>query len=417
MPGRLGEVSAAARIFINGPNLALAMSLLLLLPCCTAWIEPDQLYHAEALQAEVLSTTQVVEVSTVTGAGALAGLVHHDPAVCLDTKEVIQRYGGLCAAHVEDSWITCSKLEACIAIQCLPVDTFYSEQSETANNLRAAAVRGDSRNTERLLRIDETAVDAADPVRQRTSLMLASMSGSFETVATLLRFGASATARDSQGLTARDLATSDNPQLTGRLPAALKPNNRESSRAAVIATLEAAEHRQMLAMDRLDDRLIRDDDEKRVLVRSAIATDLTAKYSALRQAAQYHVGVRGPICLFASTHDDATDQSLCDANATFLHATTPEIYGEPRRRCQRHLFSPAKLDDVVDLNTMPPSAARLITNAKRERRSVLVYNRPEQHTPWATKLADIGLEKAMLNSSTPRSIAVVDGFAAPLRLY
>lgn len=410
-----GEFHLVARIF-NGRNIAPSMWLLLVLRSSTAWIEPDQTYHAEALQAEVLRATPVVDISTVTGAGALAGLLHHDPAVCLDTKEVIQRYGGFCAAHVEDSWTTCSKLQACVAIQCLPEDTFYPAQSETASALRAAAVRGDSRNTERLLRIDETAVDAADPLRQRTPLMLASMSGSFETVVTLLRFGASATERDSQGLTARDLATTANPQLTGRVPAALKPSNRESSRAAIVARLEAAERRQQLAAYRLDDRLLRDGEEKRVLVRSAIASDLIAKDKALRQAAQLQDGVRGPICLFASTYEEATDQSLCDANATFLHETTAEVYGKPRRRCQRHLFSPGSLGDVVDLNTMPPSAARLITNARRERRNVLVYNRPQQHTPWATKLVDIALEKAMLNSSIPRAIAVVDGFAAPLLL-
>ncbi|KAJ8605501.1 hypothetical protein CTAYLR_000026 [Chrysophaeum taylorii] len=354
------------------------------------WVFPPVTLSQPSGDPQDFGATIVVDVETSSGAGALAPLVPFEAAGCIDTKEAIQKYG--CAAHVEDAFAVCAMLETCVAVQCLPTDTFeLSDQSDRAARLREAADRGDAENVARELRRDPSMVDGADN-RGRTPLMLAARAGSIEAVAELVAFGAKVLAADTQGLTARDLAHAP-PHLA---PAVV----RDATRHEIAALLDAAASRESIATTRLDDGRV--DDAAPMLVRRALARDAIARFKASKNAAQLEAAVRGPLCLFASDTRDG-DHFQCDGNATL------DVYA-PRRRCTRHVMRPARIADALDLRTLPAPAVRAITNARREHRAVFVYDDAET---W--RLPDVANGRAYdAASNRRRRVSIVDGAATAI---
>lgn len=342
------------------------------------------LEHTESGERETLGETRVIHVERFEETGALAPHLAHDPRYCLDTAPVLARYGGRCVGHAFDALEICAQLDDCRAVECLPFDTFL-EVSEAfrGDQLLRAAARGDVAAVRRELDkgVDVDAVDA----RQRTPLMLA---GSYEVVAELLKAKASSLMEDSQGLKAIDFFASD---------------------AAIIDVLTQHMRAERLALSRLD-----------------VDDPLEAKYLLRGDdeiAAQIRASVRGRLCFFAASHADANDHAACDANATVFDPARP--VRRPRRGCTRHLFHVTRIADAIDMATLPPFAARQVADARREMRTVLVYDYGDNQDElsWRDNLIDIAAGRARSRGGggvggggDTRHIAIVDGLAAGLSL-
>lgn len=365
--------------------LAPLLEMLFFAPAVSAWIEaPEQTHHAPQGSIETLSDMAVVEVHTIHDAGAYADLIRHDPKVCIDTKEILERFGGLCAARAEDAWATCARLDGCVAVQCLPEDASFQDDEE----LRSAAALGDSSKVQWLLERGYYDLDQRDG-RGRTMLMMAAMSGSIETVEILLRSGASSTLVDSQGLSALDLAKSDK-FFTGS----------ESQRSAIVFELDRAVHQQQIASTRFEN----------------------AKQSGEGDVPS------AAICLFSSSLDDRKSNQgreiFCEPSETTtlpLSSIPPGNDAKRHPRCTRHQMKATALADAIDLDSLPSSAARHISNARREHRTVFAYDQPPSNAKWAKNLKNFANGNSSPSTTemttASRHLSVVDGFAAPLVSY